>query len=173
MKRNADISDFLIPLDSASTQSYLTNVLQVADVLDWVLKQFGKSEIWQTSFSFSEEFIRRLYFIGKKGCIANFNLILDRKATAKTVKLWHFLKQVINNCWLADNHSKIMLIKSQNGKKAAILTSQNLTRGNRSESAIITTDNAIFNTLFEQLQDLIINHSIPFNEFVSRTTPAD
>ena len=112
MQRNKSIGDILQPLDVAPFQAYLTNVLQVADVLDWILAQVGKAEIWQTSFSISEEFLRRLYFIERSGKVSRFNLVLDHKATNKTLKLWVFINQVIERTFLADNHSKILLVKS-------------------------------------------------------------
>jgi hypothetical protein len=173
MRRNADIGDYLKPIREKPYQAYLSNALQVADILDWVLKQLGKSEVWQTSFSISEEFIRRLYFIEKSGLVTKFNLVLDHKATNKTLKLWAFITQVIDTTYLADNHSKVLLVKSELGEMVSIITSQNLTRGNRCESAVITTDNDIFNTLHSQIQDLITNHSVPLNDLFRRRIAAD
>ena len=173
MRRNADIGDYLKPIREKPYQAYLSNALQVADILDWVLKQLGKSEVWQTSFSISEEFIRRLYFIEKSGLVTKFNLVLDHKATNKTLKLWAFITQVIDTTYLADNHSKVLLVKSEHGEMVSIITSQNLTRGNRCESAVITTDNDIFNTLHSQIQDLITNHSVPLNDLFRRRIAAD
>lgn len=66
MKRTSSVGDVLKPLSEQPTQAYLTNALQVADVLDWILNQVGESEVWQTTFSISEEFLRRLYFLRKK-----------------------------------------------------------------------------------------------------------
>lgn len=174
MRRDADISDYLKPLKEKPYQAYLSNALQVADILDWVLKQLGKSEVWQTSFSISEEFIRRLYFIEKSGLVTKFNLVLDHKATNKTLKLWAFITQVIDTTYLADNHSKVLLIRSEQGETVSIITSQNLTRGNRCESAVVTTDAQIFNTLFAQIDDLIKNHSVPLNDlFTQRLTNSE
>ncbi len=173
MKRTADISDFLKPIREKPYQAYLSNALQVADVLDWVLQQLGKSEVWQTSFSISEEFIRRLFFIEKSGLVTRFNLVLDHKATNKTLKLWAFITQVISTTYLADNHSKVLLVKSERGEVVSIITSQNLTRGNRSESAVVTTDPELFTTLHAQIMDLITNHSVPLNELFSRAIKAD
>ena len=153
MKRTASIQDFLKPIREKPYQAYLSNALQVADVLDWVLRQLGKSEVWQTSFSISEEFIRRLYFIEKSGLVTRFNLVL-----------WAFITQVISTTYLADNHSKVLLVKSEKGEMVSIITSQNLTRGNRCESAVVTTDPQIFATLFAQIEDLITNHSVPLND---------
>ena len=173
MKRTADISDFLKPIREKPYQAYLSNALQVADVLDWVLQQLGKSAVWQTSFSISEEFIRRLYFIEKSGLVTRFNLVLDHKATNKTLKLWAFITQVITTTYLADNHSKVLLVRSEQGEVVSIITSQNLTRGNRSESAVVTTDPDIFATLQSQIEDLIKNHSVPLNDLFSRAIAAD
>lgn len=173
MKRSASISDYLKPLRDKPYQAYLSNALQVADILDWVLQQLGKSEVWQTSFSISEEFIRRLFFIEKSGLVTRFNLVLDHKATNKTLKLWAFITQVIDTTYLADNHSKVLLVKSEKGEVVSIITSQNLTRGNRSESAVITTDPDIFATLHAHIHDLITNHSVPLNELFDRAIKAD
>ena len=161
------------PIREKPYQAYLSNALQVADVLDWVLQQLGKSEVWQTSFSISEEFIRRLYFIEKSGLVTRFNLVLDHKATNKTLKLWAFITQVITTTYLADNHSKVLLVRSERDEVVSIITSQNLTRGNRSESAVVTTDPDIFATLQSQIEDLIRNHSVPLNDLFSRAIAAD
>ena len=164
MKRNTSIDQVLKPLGDRQYQAYLSNVLQVADILEWILEQVGTAEVWQTSFSISEEFLRRLFFIEKGGQVKRFNLVLDHKATNKTLKLWAFITQVIQRTYLADNHSKILLVRSDAGDTVTVVTSQNLTRGNRSESAFITTDKEIFATLHAQVEDLITNHSVPLND---------
>ena len=163
MKRTASIDSILKPLAYTPFQAYLSNAVQVADIIEWILHQVGVSEIWQTSFSISEEFLRRLFFIEKAGRISRFNLVLDHKATNKTVKLWMFISQVVGSAYLADNHSKVILIQSA-AMSVAIITSQNLTRGNRHESAIVTTDPKVFHTLHEQIEDLIRNHAVPLSE---------
>ena len=171
MKRSASISDYLKPLADTPNQAYLTNALQVADVLEWILQQVGKAKVWQTSFSISEEFLRRLFFIEKGGKVLEFNLVLDHKATNKNLKLWSFISQVMQRTYLADNHSKILLVESDAGDTISVVTSQNLTRGNRHESTIISTDKAIFAALHGQVTDLIQNHSVPLNNlFAQRLT---
>ena len=173
MKRTADINEILRPLKDAPCQAYLSNAVQVADILEWILSQVGVAEIWQTSFSISEEFLRRLYFICKDKRVSRINLVLDHKATNKTLKLWAFISQVIERTYLADNHSKILLVKSQKGDMVSVVTSQNLTRGNRAESAFITTDPGIFATLFSQVNDLITNNSVPLNDLFNQRINAD
>lgn len=173
MKRTADINEILRPLKDAPCQAYLSNAVQVADILEWILSQVGVAEIWQTSFSISEEFLRRLYFICKDKRVSRINLVLDHKATNKTLKLWAFISQVIERTYPADNHSKILLVKSQKGDMVSVVTSQNLTRGNRAESAFISTDPGIFATLFSQVNDLITNNSVPLNDLFNQRINAD
>ncbi|MCH5220651.1 MAG: C4-dicarboxylate ABC transporter [Muribaculaceae bacterium] len=173
MKRTASIDKILKPLETTPFQAYLSNAVQVADILDWILSQVGTSEIWQTSFSISEEFLRRLYFITKDKKVSRINLVLDHKATNKTLKLWAFITQVIERTYLADNHSKILLVKSESGQTVSVITSQNLTRGNRHESAFISTSPEIFQELHSQISDLIKNHSVPLHDLFRERITAD
>ena len=196
MKRTADINEILKPLKDTPFQAYLSNAVQVADILDWILSQVGIAEIWQTSFSISEEFLRRLFFICKDKKVSRINLVLDHKATNKTLKLWAFITQVIERTYLADNHSKILLVRAVGNKETetgdsgnsnsqslisdsntvqtvSVITSQNLTRGNRAESAFISTDPNIFASLYAQIEDLITNHSVPLNELFRERITAD
>ncbi|MBR6747230.1 MAG: C4-dicarboxylate ABC transporter [Muribaculaceae bacterium] len=173
MKRTANIDQILRPLKVTPYQAYLSNAVQVADILEWILAQVGIAEVWQTSFSISEEFLRRLYFITKDKKVSRINLVLDHKATNKTLKLWAFITQVIERTYLADNHSKILLVQSERGDTVSVITSQNLTRGNRHESAFISTDPAIFATLKAQVDDLITNHSVPLHDLFRQRLDAD
>ena len=173
MKRTADISQILKPLADNPFQAYLSNAVQVADILEWILSQVGITEVWQTSFSISEEFLRRLYFITKDKRVSRINLVLDHKATNKTLKLWSFITQVIERTYLADNHSKILLVKSEKGDTVSVITSQNLTRGNRHESAFISTSPEIFAKLHAQVDDLITNNSVPLHDLFRQRITAD
>lgn len=168
MKRTTSIENIFRPLSSTSLQSALTNEVQIADILEWVLQQVGRSEVWQTSFSISEEFLRRLYFITKDDKASAIHLVLDFKATNKTLSLWTFIEQVITTTHLADNHSKVLLVQSEKGDKVCIITSQNLTRGNRNESYIITTDVVVFDKFLDEIKSLIKNHSVPLSDILGQ-----
>ena len=168
MKRTTSISDIFKPLHEAPLQSALTNTVQIADILEWVLQQVGRAEVWQTSFSISEEFLRRLYFISRHGSASAIHLVLDFKATNKTLSLWNFIEQVITTTHLADNHSKVLLVEAESGTKVSIITSQNLTRGNRNEAYIITTDSSVFNKFKSEVLRLIEFHSVPLSEILKQ-----
>ena len=173
MKRSANIDQILRPLKETPFQANLSNAVQVADILEWILSQVGIAEVWQTSFSISEEFVRRLFFITKDKKVSRINLVLDHKATNKTLNLWAFITQVIERTYLADNHSKILLVRSEAGDTVSVITSQNLTRGNRHESAFISTSPEIFANLYEQVNDLITNHSVPLHDLFRERIAAD
>lgn len=167
MIRSASITDILQPLDRRGAQVYLSNALQVADILRWILDQTGPADVRMTSFSISEEFLRRIFFIRKEGLVRSLDIVLDFKATNKTLILWPFIAQTVENCYLADNHSKILLVSNRQWKVAVVM-SQNLTRGNRYESGFISIDHALFDSLDSQLQYVITNQSVPFHEVFSR-----
>lgn len=167
MRRGASIEEILKPLaDAPPAQCFLSDFVQMADILDWILDQVGAAEVWQTSFSVSDEFLRRLFFIRRKHEVSKFTMILDHKATNKTIKLWPFVSQVVDVALLADNHSKIMLVipADPDMPKVSVVTSQNLTRGNRFESSLISSDPDIFYSLFADVKDMAVNHSVPLNE---------
>ncbi len=168
MRRTAKISDILKPLADMPHQAYLNDVMQVADVMQWILDQTGPADIRISSFSISEEFLRRVYFIGKKSLIKSLEIVLDHKATNKTMILWPFISRVVQKCYLSTNHSKVLLVSNVNWK-VAMVTSQNLTRGNRFESGFISTDPKIFDALHEQMQYIITRQSVPFHEIYART----
>lgn len=189
MKRTTVINDILKPLSERKSQAYISNALQVADILEWLLSSPDPTNppghgqqvahggmppckktpvfptIYQTTFSISEEFLRRIYFV-KKRHPAKFVVIIDRKALQKTIQLWKFISRVYDEVYISDNHSKILLVDYGTGKQASVVTSQNLTRGNRAESAIVSSDPFIYSSLKNDFDDLRINNSAPMHEIM-------
>lgn len=192
MKRNVDINSILRPLSETVSQAYISNALQVADVLEWIIQQRsclggmclhsrdidqatagGRQPLTvrQSTFSISEEFLRRMYFIKKK-YPARFIVVIDRKALMKTVQLWRFIDRVYDEVYIADNHSKILLVSCGDADShstaagVAMVTSQNLTRGNRAESSVISSDSGIYGRLLDDFNNIIKNHSAPMHELL-------
>ena len=163
MNHSDHIKSVLSPLVGSPNQAYLSNLLQVADILQWILDQTGPAIVQMTSFSISEEFLRRIFFIGKSGLLKSLDIVLDFKATNKTLILWPFIAQTVEHCYLASNHSKIMLVYNDKWSVSVVM-SQNLTRGNRFESGFISTDKALFENLHQQVDYVITRQSVPFNE---------
>lgn len=169
MKRGSSVESFLQPLADKPVQAYLTDELQVPDLLEWILDQVGRSDIIQTTFSISEEYLRRLNSIRSKGLVDRLDLILDFKATNKTVDLWVFMSNVVDSTYLSENHSKIILVRSRSGRKVVVITSQSLTRGNRAESTAVIESDDIFDSIYDQVQDILCNNSIMIDDLLSAT----
>ncbi len=167
MKHSQVITTVLSPLAENPQQAYMSNLLQVADILQWILDQTGPATVKMASFSISEEFLRRLFFIEKSGLIKDIDIILDFKATNKTLILWPFIAQTVRNCYLASSHAKILLVGNDHWTVSVVM-SQNLTRGNRFESGFISTSPEVFATLSEQVNYVISNQSVPFHEVFSQ-----
>ena len=162
----------LRPLSQAHSQFLFSDSIQVADIIDWAVRQLGPSEVSVTSFSISEEFLRRLYILKQRGDITSITLVLDHKATQKTLKLWHFMAQVFDGIHISSNHSKVLLVKGKKGAVSAV-TSQNLTRGNRIESYAITDDPAVFGHLSSTLSGILRLRSVPFSELYAGAAYGD
>ena len=168
MKHSDIISSVLSPLADKPQQAYMSNLLQVADILQWILDQTGAASVKMASFSISQEFLRRLFFIEKSGLITDIHTILDFQATHQPLILWPFIEQTVKNCYLASSHAKVLLVGNDRWTVSVVM-SQNLTRGNRFESGFISTSPEVFSTLSEQLEYVIKNQSVPFHEVFSRT----
>ena len=103
MKRSASISEILRPLADNPFQAYLSNAVQVADILEWILEQVGVAEVWQTSFSISEEFLRRLFFITKDKRVSRINNRHESAFISTSPKIFANLHAQVND--LITNHS--------------------------------------------------------------------
>lgn len=95
-------------------------------------------------------------------------MIIDFKASNKTVKLWLFISKVYERVFMTDNHSKILLVHARNGKCVSVITSQNLTRGNRFESTFITTDRKMFDNLKQNFDYISESKSLQLDELLGR-----
>ena len=147
-------------------QAYLTDDVQLFDVVRAVLKQIGPATVFITSFSISEEFIRSMFRQKSNNMILSAKLIIDMKAAMKIMKLMPFAINVFDEIYLSNNHSKVLLL-SNDKWKISINTSQNQTRGNRNESGIITTDQGIYD-LYDDAINQIVNKAINARHLLTR-----
>ena len=163
------VRQILKPLSDAPLQAYLDNRVQLFDIIEYILSQTGPASIYISTFSTSEEFLRRIFKLRQKGMLISAVMLADLKASRKTVNLYRFISSVFDDVYLAENHSKVILI--QNAKwHVSICTSQNQMRGNRTESGMISTSPDIYFKLQAQFSDIVNNHSILLDGLFNRTT---
>lgn len=117
---------------------FSTGTTQLYHVLEDLLLQTGKADVFISSFTVAEEFIRKLNQLKKQDLIQDLRLLIDNRSAKKTLHLSYFLLNVADEVYLANNHSKIILISNEK-YKVSIVTSQNQTRGNRYEAGLIST----------------------------------
>ena len=147
--------NILQPLESRPMQAYFSNRFQLSDIIEEVLGQIGNANIIISTFSTSEEFLRRIWRLKNDGRVLSFSLFCDHRAARKTLSLYHFIKSLADNIYLCENHSKVVLLFND-AHLVSIVTSQNQTRGNRFECGVVSTDNHLFYQLkegFNALQD--------------------
>lgn len=148
-------------------QPYLTDKVQLYQIVQEILKQTGRASVWITTYSISEEFIRAIVNLQEKELISDVHLILDHRAINKIAKLLPFMVHVFDGVYLASNHSKVVLCASER-MRVSLTTSQNQTRGNRNESGVIIYDDNVFNSFYEQISELI-DKSLPVQDVFTRT----
>jgi len=169
---NKIVNEILKPLSGAPLQAYLDNRIQLFDILEKILIEMGPADVYITTFSTSEEFLRKIYRFKENGLIRRATMVTDLKASKKTMKLYHFISNVFDEVYLGENHSKVILIMNSKWN-VSVCTSQNQTRGNRTEGGIITTDIHVFNSLYKSLSHLISEKTIQLNGLFNGTTNKD
>lgn len=154
------------PLSEDPLQAVVTNLLQVTDIMQLMLSELEGGEIIISTFSVSEELLRRLFRLKKKIDITKLTLVVDYKAMNKTVQLWRFIDQIFDEVYMCDNHSKSISVKSDKGC-ATLITSQNLTRGNRYEAHVLTSYPAIYDNIVCDIKNIIKYRSIPLHDVLA------
>lgn len=163
------VNQIIKPLSGAPLQAYLDNRIQLFDIIEKILSETGPAEIYISTFSTSEEFLRRIYKLRQKGLITKATMLTDLKASRKTINLYTFISNVFDDVFLAENHSKVILIRNSKWM-VSICTSQNQTRGNRIESGMITTDPRIFLDLQNRFSEIVNTKAIQLDGLFNPTT---
>lgn len=162
------VNRIIKPLSGAPLQAYLDNRVQLFDIIEQILSETGPAEIYISTFSTSEEFLRRIYKLRQKGRLTKATMLIDLKASRKTVNLYTFISNVFDDVYLAENHSKVILIRNSKWM-VSICTSQNQTRGNRTESGMITTDPRIYLDLQERFSEIVNTKAIQLDGLFNGT----
>ena len=136
----------LVKFENRPLQAYFSNTTQLADVIASILEHIGPAEIVISTFSTSEEFLRRIFRYKRDGKITSATLFCDLKAARKTVHLYKFITELFDAVYLAENHSKVLLLSNKK-YKISVVTSQNQTRGDRFECGVVSSSAELFDVL--------------------------
>ena len=169
MPARVKVADILKPIDEVKTQAYFGRHLHTLGLIKWILSQIGPADVWVSSYSTSEEFLRGFRLMRDSGSISSAKMLLDVKASKKTVHLWRLMSACFDDVYLGENHSKVTLFRNDQ-HVVSVVTSQNQTYGSRDESTIITTEPQVFADLFNGYTSHCDNQSLRINGNYSGVT---
>lgn len=174
MSRGKSIATILQPLSRCATQTYLGTGLHTLGLLNWILQQTGRADVYVSTFSTSEAFLNGFFNLRKKELIRHSVLLADLKASRKTLHLYRLMQSCFDSVYLGMNHSKIVLVQNDI-HLVSVISSQNQTYGDRAECTMVTTDQMAFYDLYSGLRDIVRDKSIQlnglFNEIAERDNP--
>lgn len=153
MPKGKDINSLLRPVRDVPLQAYFGQGLHTLGLLNWLLPQTGKADVWVSSYSTSEPFLNGFYLLRQKDLVRHSAILLDQRAARKTLHLESLLDAAFEHVLLGQNHSKLLLVQNFH-ISVSVVTSQNQTYGARAESTIISTDLQVFDCLMRQFQDI-------------------
>lgn len=169
MGKGKDIATIFRPLRVDGTQSYLGTGLHTLGLLNWILQQTGRADVYVSTFSTSEAFLNGFVNLKKKGLISRSVLLADLKASRKTLHLYKLMQMCFDSVYLGMNHSKIVLVKNDS-HFVSVISSQNQTYGDRAECTMVTTDLRVWCELRSGLRDIVDTKTIQLNGLFDRLT---
>ena len=167
--RAKQLQTTLKPLDKCPFQAYLGVGIHTLGLLGWILQQVGRADVYISTFSTSEEFLSGFYNLRKKGFLGHTVLLADLKACRKTVKLNSLMQNCFDTVFLGQNHSKVVLVRTEAGKTVSVISSQNQTYGGRAECTMITTSQETFYELYCGFKN-VVDNSVLLNGLFTGTT---
>ena len=172
MGRGRNIATILQPLSKQGTQTYLGTGRHTLGLLNWILQQTGRADVYVSTFSTSEAFLNGFYNLRKKHLIGHSVLLADLKASKKRLHLYRLMQSCFDSVYLGMNHSKIVLVQNDT-HLVSVISSQNQTYGDRAECTMVTTDQMAFYDLYSGLRDIVDKNSIQLNGLFNRITERD
>ena len=140
------VKQLIKPLACAPVQAYFSSEFQLYHLLEFILEQTGAANVILTTFSVSEEFVRKLSQMKTDGLINSLVVVADHRTAVKALRLTLFTNNIAEQLMLGNNHAKVLLIENRSWK-VSVVTSQNQTRGNRIECGMICTHQDIYDSL--------------------------
>ncbi|MBR6194019.1 MAG: C4-dicarboxylate ABC transporter [Prevotella sp.] len=172
MGRGRNIQTILQPLSRQATQTYLGTGLHTLGLLNWILQQTGRADVYVSTFSTSEAFLSGFYNLRKKNLVGRSVLLADLKASRKTLHLYRLMQSCFDSVYLGMNHSKIVLVQNDT-HLVSVISSQNQTYGDRAECTMVTTDQTAFFDLYSGLCEIMDKNSIQLNGLFNELTQRD
>jgi hypothetical protein len=144
------VRQLLKPIACTKVQAYFSSEFQLYHLIEFILEQTGSANLVLTTFSVSEEFVRKLVQMKSTGLISSLVIIADHRTAVKALRLTLFTNNIAEELLLGNNHAKVILVENRDWR-VSVVTSQNQTRGNRIESGMICTMPEIYDSLLKSI----------------------
>lgn len=172
MSKGTSPSNFLRPLATHPLQSYLGRGLHTLGLLGWILEQTGPADVYVSTFSTSDAFLRGFRNLRNKSLVRKSIMLADLKASKKTVHLYKEMQSAFDSVFLGQNHSKVVLVENDRWT-VTVISSQNQTYGDRAECTLVTTSWQIFLEQYSGFMAITDNNSIQLNGLFRRLAEQD
>ncbi|WP_338814072.1 hypothetical protein V9L05_01360 [Bernardetia sp. Wsw4-3y2] len=143
IKTRKDLRATIKVLEKDSFLEFWTNgAWSNADLVEFVLEQTGKANLYICTWSITEVPVRKLFLLKEKDLIGSIKALLDYRIETTSPKAIPFLK-TFAEIHLTKVHAKITLIEAENAF-VTINSSANFTKNPRLESGYISTHKQSF-----------------------------
>jgi hypothetical protein len=108
-------------------------------LMEYFLIQTGPCKLWFTTWTISEEPLRAMLDMIKKGMITELNAVLDYRIARNKPEAFQLAGNIITNIKLTKCHAKAMVMTNEEWQ-VTIIGSANLSKNPRLEAGVIFTD---------------------------------
>lgn len=108
-------------------------------LMEYILIQTGPCKLWFTTWTISEEPLRCMVEMIKKGLITELNAILDYRIAKNKPEAFQLAGNIITNIRLTKCHAKVLVLKNSEWQ-VTVIGSANLSKNPRLEAGVIFTD---------------------------------
>lgn len=133
--------------------------VKIYDFLYSILVNFKGADLCISTFSISEEFIRKVQLLKENGSVNNVVVIVDESVLFKNKNILFYAVEVCDKIYLTTNHSKVIIINQDK----VIISSANMNSNFRYEAGVEITDHTTVLYFLNEFENICKN-ALEFNE---------
>lgn len=108
-------------------------------LLEYLLLKTGPAKVWMTTWTITEEPMRALLDMIKKGMITQVHAVLDYRIEKRKPEALQLASNIITKIKLTKCHAKVLVIQNEDWN-VTVLGSANFSKNPRIEAGVIFTD---------------------------------
>lgn len=108
------------------------------ELLDYLIRQIGPADVYLTTWTVTEDPVRRLFMLKKEGLISSLHCVLDYRIKGRKPAPFQLLEQTADSIKLSQCHAKSLVIISPNWS-VSVVGSANFSKNPRLEVGVICT----------------------------------